>query len=139
MVGSVGPEAQHVVRVAMEARDRGVRAVRAGARLGDVGAAIQAFVEGEGCNVVRDLGGHGIGREMHQKPHVPHFGRAGSGLRLRAGMAITIEPMVNLGTADVVQREDGWTIVTADGRLSAQFEHTVIVTESGYEITTLEP
>lgn len=139
MVGRVGPEAQHVVRVAMEARDRGVRAVRAGARLGDIGAAIQVFVEGEGCSVVRDLGGHGIGREMHQEPHVPHFGRAGSGLRLRSGMAITIEPMVNLGTADVVQREDGWTIVTADGRLSAQFEHTVIVTESGCEITTLAP
>ena len=138
-VGRAGAEAEHVVRVAREARDIGIRTVRAGSRLGDIGFAIQSFTEREGCSVVRDLGGHGIGREMHQEPHVPHFGKAGTGLRLKAGMAITIEPMVNLGTHEVVQLEDGWTIVTADGRLSAQFEHTLVVTEMGCEIMTLEP
>ncbi|MEZ4372260.1 MAG: type I methionyl aminopeptidase [Polyangiaceae bacterium] len=139
VVGHAGAEAEHVVRVAREARDIGIRTVRAGSRLGDIGFAIQSFAEREGCSVVRDLGGHGIGREMHQEPHVPHFGKAGTGLRLKAGMAITIEPMVNLGTHEVVQLEDGWTIVTADGRLSAQFEHTLVVTETGCEIMTLEP
>ncbi|MCA9640789.1 MAG: M24 family metallopeptidase, partial [Myxococcales bacterium] len=117
----------------------GIRTVKAGSRLGDIGFAIQSFAEREGCSVVRDLGGHGIGREMHQEPHVPHFGKPGSGLRLKAGMAITIEPMVNLGTHEIVQLDDGWTIVTADGRLSAQFEHTIVVTDTGAEIMTLEP
>ncbi len=139
VIGGASPDAEHVVRVAREARDLGVRAVKPGARLGDIGAVIQEFAEREGCSVVRDLGGHGIGRDMHQEPHVPHFGRSGTGLRLKAGMAITIEPMVNLGSAAVRQLEDGWTIVTADGRLSAQFEHTVLVTDSGHEVTTRAP
>ncbi|MGE3674001.1 MAG: type I methionyl aminopeptidase [Polyangiaceae bacterium] len=138
-VGRAGAEAEHVVRVAREARDIGIRSVRAGSMLGDIGIGLESITELEGWSVVRDLGGHGIGRVMHQEPHVPHFGKAGTGLRLKAGMAITIEPMVNLGTHEVVQLEDGWTIVTADGRLSAQFEHTLVVTEMGCEIMTLEP
>ncbi|MCA9633243.1 MAG: type I methionyl aminopeptidase [Myxococcales bacterium] len=139
VIGTPSPEAEHLVRAAREARDVGIRAVRPGARLGDIGAAIQEFAEREGCSVVRDFGGHGIGQKMHQAPHVPHFGRPGTGQRLKPGMAITVEPMLNLGTADVVQLDDGWTVVTADGRLSAQFEHTVLVTDSGYEVTTLSP
>jgi methionyl aminopeptidase len=107
-----------------------------GARLGDIGAAVAELAEGLGCSVVRDYGGHGIGRQMHMEPHVPHFGRRGSGLRLRAGMVLTVEPMINLGAPDVRTLDDGWTVVTADGRLSAQFEHTVLVTREGVEILT---
>jgi methionyl aminopeptidase len=137
MIGAVTPEARHVVEVARRCRDAGIAVVRDGARLGDVGAAIEALARAEGCSVVRDFGGHGIGREMHLDPHVPHTGQRGTGLRLKAGMAITIEPMVNLGTREVRTLDDGWTVVTADGRLSAQFEHTVLVTRDGYELTTL--
>jgi methionyl aminopeptidase len=114
-----------------------VAVVREGARLGDIGAAIEELAKAEGLSVVTDFGGHGIGRRMHADPHVSHTGKRGSGPRLKAGMAITIEPMVNLGTADVTHLDDGWTVVTADGKLSAQFEHTVIVTAGGCEITTL--
>lgn len=136
-IGAVSPEARHLVDVARRCRDQGILQIRPGARLGDIGAAIQELAEGEGCSVVRELGGHGIGREMHQDPHVPHYGRRGSGVRLRAGMALTVEPMINLGSAEVRHLDDGWTVVTADGALSAQFEHTVLVTDSGYEILTL--
>jgi methionyl aminopeptidase len=129
-------EARHLVDVARRARDAGIAVVREGARLGDVGAAIDELARKEGCSVVRELGGHGIGRRMHEAPHVSHVGTRGTGLRLRAGMAITIEPMVNLGRADVRFLDDGWTVVTADGAWSAQFEHTVIVTRDGCEITT---
>jgi methionyl aminopeptidase len=104
--------------------------------MGDVGAAIEALARREGCSVVSDYGGHGIGREMHCDPHVPHTGTRGTGMRLRAGMAITIEPMINLGSSDVRMLDDGWTVVTADGRLSAQFEHTVVVTRDGCEVLT---
>ncbi len=137
VIGKAPLKAQHVVDVARAGRDKGIAAVRAGARLGDVGAAIEAYVRAQGCSVVRDYGGHGIGRKMHEDPHVPHVGPAGQGLRLRAGMVITIEPMVNLGRADIRTLGDGWTVVTADGALSAQFEHTVAVTETGCEILTL--
>jgi methionyl aminopeptidase len=137
IVGTASADARHVVDVARRCREEGIRQICHGARLGDIGAAIQELAEREGCSVVRDLGGHGIGREMHQEPHVPHFGRRGSGVRLRAGMALTVEPMINLGTADVLHLDDGWTIVTADGALSAQFEHTVLVTGSGHEVLTL--
>lgn len=130
-------EARHVVDVARRARDAGVAVVRAGARLGDVGAAIEELARREGCRVVTDYGGHGIGRKMHEDPHVPHTGKPGTGVRLEAGMAITIEPMINLGTAKTMMQSDGWTVVTADGRLSAQFEHTVLVTATGAEILTL--
>ncbi len=135
-VGEPSPEARHVVGVARRCRDAGVAVVRDGARLGDIGAAVEEIARSEGCSVVREFGGHGIGRVMHAPPHVSHVGRRGTGLRLRAGMALTIEPMVNLGGPEVVILEDGWTVVTRDGSLSAQFEHTVIVTRAGCEILT---
>lgn len=135
-IGEPSPEARHVVSVARRCRDAGVAAVRDGVRLGDIGAVVAELAAREGCSVVRELGGHGIGREMHAEPHVPHHGRPGTGLRLRAGMAITIEPMVNLGGPDVVFLEDGWTVVTADESLSAKFEHTVLVTRQGCEVLT---
>ncbi|MFO0618197.1 MAG: type I methionyl aminopeptidase [Polyangiaceae bacterium] len=130
-------EARHVVDVAERCRDRGISVLRDGVRLGDVGAAIEELARAEGCTVVRDFGGHGIGRQMHLEPHVPHYGKPGTGVRLRAGMALTIEPMVNLGRPEIRVLDDGWTVVTADGALSAQFEHTVLVTRTGYEIMTL--
>jgi methionyl aminopeptidase len=138
VVGDASPEARHVVDVARRCRDAGIAVVRDGARLGDIGAAIAELAAREGCSVVRDFGGHGIGRKMHMDPHVPHFGSRGAGLRLRRGMAITVEPMINLGSADVRLLDDGWTVVTADGSLSAQFEHTVLVTQDGCEILTRE-
>jgi methionyl aminopeptidase len=139
VVGSASPEALHVVDVARRCRDAGIAAVRDGARLGDVGAAIEELARAEGCGVVRDFGGHGIGRLMHMAPHVAHTGTRGTGLRLRAGMALTIEPMVNLGSPDVRVLDDGWTVVTADGSPSAQFEHTVVVTRDGCDVTTAPP
>jgi methionyl aminopeptidase len=138
-VGAASAEARHVVETARRCRDEGIAAVRAGARLGDIGAAIEELAVREGCSVVREFGGHGIGRHMHEPPMVSHHGPRGAGLRLREGMAITIEPMINLGGPDVRQLEDGWTIVTADGSLSAQFEHTVLVTRDGCEILTVAP
>ena len=138
-VGPPSPEAKHVVEVARRCRDAGIAAVGRGARLGDVGAAISALAAAEGCSVVAEFGGHGIGREMHLDPHVSHVARAGTGPVLRPGMAFTIEPMINLGAPEVVVLEDGWTVVTVDGSLSAQFEHTVLVTDDGAEVLTLEP
>jgi methionyl aminopeptidase len=136
VIGEATREALHVVDVALRCRDAGIAEVRDGARLGDVGAAIEELARREGCSVVRDFGGHGIGREMHMDPHVPHFGKRGAGMRLRAGMVFTIEPMINLGAAEVEVQGDGWTVVTADGSLSAQFEHTVLVIREGCEILT---
>jgi methionyl aminopeptidase len=135
-VGELAADARHVLEVARRCRDAGIAVVREGARLGDIGAAIEEIAAEAGCSVVRDFGGHGIGREMHMDPHVPHVGRRGSGLRLRAGMAFTVEPMINLGSPDVRVLGDGWTVVTVDGSLSAQFEHTVLVTRDGCEILT---
>lgn len=137
-IGRPSAEALHVVDVARRARDAGVAVVRDGARLGDIGAAVEALARREGCSVVREFGGHGIGRVMHAPPHVAHHGARGTGLRLRAGMVFTIEPMVNLGGPDVRVLDDGWTVVTADGSLSAQFEHTVLVTREGCEVLTVE-
>jgi methionyl aminopeptidase len=136
-IGTLSPEARHVLEVARRCRDAGIGAVRPGARLGDIGAAIEELARAEGCSVVTEFGGHGIGRKMHAEPHIPHHGRPGTGLRLRTGMVFTIEPMVNLGSADVRTLDDGWTVVTSDGSLSAQFEHTVLVTAEGFEILTL--
>jgi methionyl aminopeptidase len=136
IIGEASPEARHVVDVARRCRDAGIAVVRHGARLGDIGAAIEELARAEGCSVVRELGGHGIGRRMHMEPHVPHTGKRGVGMRLRAGMVFTIEPMINLGSHEVSTLSDGWTVVTADGSLSAQFEHTVIVTRDGCEIVT---
>jgi methionyl aminopeptidase len=135
-VGTPSPEARHVVEVARRSLALGIAEVRPGNRIGDIGAAIQEYAEGQGCSVVRDYIGHGIGREFHMAPQVPHFGKRGSGKRFKPGMVFTIEPMINLGDFDTEVLEDGWTVITADGSLSAQFEHTVHVTETGCEVLT---
>ena len=137
LVGDVSPGAKRLVRVTQEAMWRGIRQVRPGARLGDVGAAIEKHAKANGYSVVRDYCGHGIGREMHEAPDVMHFGRPGTGVMLREGMTFTIEPMINQGTRKVSTSDDGWTVVTDDGKLSAQFEHTVAVTKAGVEVLTL--
>lgn len=138
-IAEVSPEARHVVDTARACLEAGISVVRDGARLGDIGAAIEEVARRAGCSVVRDFGGHGIGRRMHQPPHVSHTGVRGAGPRLRAGMALTIEPMVNLGGPAVRTLADGWTVLTADGSLSAQFEHTLVVTRAGCEILTPTP
>lgn len=135
-IGDPSPEARHVVDVSHRCLEAGIAVVRDGARLGDVGAAIQELAHREGCSVVTDVGGHGIGRKMHLPPHVSHAGVRGSGMRLKAGMAFTIEPMINLGRPEVRTLADGWTMVTRDGSLSAQFEHTILVTHDGCEVLT---
>ena len=136
-VGTPGQDARHVVEVARQSLEVGVAEVREGARLGDIGAAIQEYVEGQGCSVVRDFVGHGIGRKFHDAPQVKHYGKRGTGDRVRSGMTFTIEPMVNVGGWEVdVDSTDKWTVRTADGKLSAQFEHTVLVTRDGCEILT---
>jgi methionyl aminopeptidase len=132
-------KARRLCRVTFEGLWQGIRAVREGATLGDVGHAIQSHVESERCSVVRDYCGHGIGRVFHDAPSVLHFGKPGEGLVLRAGMIFTIEPMVNLGTWQVKLKKDGWTVITRDRQPSAQFEHTVGVTETGCEVFTLSP
>lgn len=137
LVGEPDAAARRLVETARRCRDAGIAVVRAGARLGDIGAAIEEVARAAGYSVVRDFGGHGIGRRMHQPPHVSHVGVRGAGLRLKAGMAITIEPMLNEGGEAVRILDDDWTVVTADGSRSAQFEHTILVTESGAEIITL--
>jgi methionyl aminopeptidase len=138
-IGEPGAAARRLVATAEACRDAGIGAVRPGARLGDVGAAIAELARRAGLGVVRDFGGHGIGRHMHEPPHVAHDARAGTGLRLKPGMVFTIEPMLTLGTAEVRTLADGWTVVTADGQWSAQFEHTVCVTEDGVRVLTLAP
>jgi methionyl aminopeptidase len=136
-IGTPGPTARHVVEVARRALDVGIAQVKDGARLGDIGAAIQEYVESEGCSVVRDFVGHGIGRKFHDAPQVKHYGVRNSGDRIRAGMTFTIEPMVNYGGWEVeVDKHDRWTVRTVDGSLSAQFEHTILVTRSGCEVLT---
>ena len=139
VIGAASPQATRLVDIARRCRDAGIAVIRDGARLGDIGAAIQELANQEGVSIVTEVGGHGIGRQMHTDPHVAHTGRRGVGPRLKAGMAITVEPMVNLGGPAVRHLEDGWTIVTADGSLSAQWEHTVVVTRDGCEIMTLIP
>ena len=131
--------ARRLVRATYEAMWKGIRAVRPGARLGDIGAAIERHAKQAGYSVVRDYCGHGIGREMHEDPQVLHFGKAGTGMALREGMVFTIEPMLNQGTRKVDTEDDGWTVVTEDGKLSAQFEHTVAVTRDGVRVLTLRP
>jgi methionyl aminopeptidase len=128
--------AKRVTEVARRGLELGIQQVRPGGRLGDIGAAIQEFAEKHGCSVVRDFVGHGIGRRFHDEPKVSHYGQWGKGLRLKPGMTFTIEPMINEGTWEVEILDDEWTALTADGLLSAQFEHTVLVTDSGVEILT---
>lgn len=138
-VGRVGPEVRRLVDQTRRALDAGIAEVRPGARLGDVGAAIEDVARSAELGLVRDFCGHGIGRRMHQPPQVPHHGPAGRGLRLRPGMVFTIEPMLTPGRPDVRILDDGWTAVTTDGRWSAQFEHTLAVTSNGCEVLTRRP
>jgi len=139
LVGDVSPQAKRLVQVTYEAMWKGIRAVRPGARLGDVGHAIERHARRNGYSVVREYCGHGIGREMHEAPQVLHWGRPRTGLMLREGMVFTIEPMLNQGQQSVYTEDDGWTVVTQDGQLSAQFEHTVAVTRNGVRVLTLRP
>jgi len=139
LVGDVKIKAKRLVEVTYEAMMRGVAAVKPGATLGDIGHAIQSYAEAQRFSVVRDFCGHGIGRVFHQAPNVMHFGEPGEGMVLEPGMIFTIEPMVNAGRYETKILDDGWTAVTRDKSLSAQFEHTVGVTETGVEIFTLSP
>jgi len=136
-VGRIPPHVQRLVDVTYEALWRGIRAVRPGARLGDLGALIQRFVEDNHYSVVREYCGHGLGRGFHEDPQVLHYGTPGTGIELRPGMTFTIEPMVNAGRRDVRLLPDGWTVVTRDHSLSAQWEHTLLVTDDGVEVLTL--
>lgn len=137
MIGEIAPLAKRLVDKTYEAMWQGIRVVKPGATLGDVGHAIQQYAEKQGYSVVREYCGHGIGREMHEEPAVLHFGRPGKGLVLQEGMTFTIEPMINQGKAKVKTKKDGWTVVTSDKKLSAQWEHTIAVTADGYEVLTL--
>lgn len=130
-VGEIAPAAKRLLRITEEALYRGIAEVRAGNRIGDISAAIQGHAEAAGFSVVRDLVGHGIGKNLHEDPQVPNYGSSGRGIELKAGMVFAIEPMVNEGTYRVDILRDGWTVVTADGKLSAHFEHSVAITENG--------
>ena len=137
LVGEASILARRLVRVTQEAMWLGIRTVRPGARLGDIGHAIQGHAEAHGYAIVREYCGHGIGREFHEDPQVLHYGEPGTGLELRPGMCFTVEPMVNAGKRNVKLLSDGWTVVTKDRSLSAQWEHTILVTDHGYEVLTL--
>ncbi len=139
LVGDVNRRAARLVEVTHEALMRGIAEVRPGATTGDIGAAIQEYAEAERCSVVRDFCGHGLGRLFHDEPNILHYGQRGEGIQLKAGMFFTIEPMINLGRPAVKVLGDGWTAVTRDRSLSAQFEHTIGVIEGGVEIFTLSP
>jgi methionyl aminopeptidase len=139
MVGEVSPHAKRLVQTTYEAMWKGIKAVRPGARLGDVGYAIEQHARKNGYTVVREYCGHGIGREMHEPPQVLHWGKPKTGVLLREGMVFTIEPMINQGRDEVETEDDGWTVITCDGKLSAQFEHTVAVTPDGVRVLTLRP
>jgi methionyl aminopeptidase len=136
-VGEPSIQARRLCDLTFECMWRGIRAVRPGAHLGDIGHVIQTYAEANGFSVVREFCGHGIGRRFHEEPQVLHYGRAGTGIALLPGMIFTIEPMINAGKAAIRQLGDGWTIVTKDHSLSAQWEHTVLVTEDGFEVLTL--
>jgi methionyl aminopeptidase len=138
-VGKISRAAERLLEVTYNALMRGVAAVRPGATTGDIGAAIQVYAEAERCSVVRDFCGHGLGRVFHDRPNILHYGEPGEGLQLKPGMLFTIEPMINLGKPPVKILSDGWTAVTRDRSLSAQFEHTVGVTETGCQVFTLSP
>jgi methionyl aminopeptidase len=138
MVGNVSPEKRQLVKVTEECFFKAIEGLKAGTPLYDIGYKVQTHAESFGYGVVRALTGHGIGREMHEDPSVPNVGRKGTGMRLRAGMTICIEPMINMGTFKVVMRSgDGWTVTTADNKPSAHYENTVLITEDGVEILTL--
>jgi methionyl aminopeptidase len=135
-VGEIDASKARLLKVTEASLQAGIAAVKPGATLGDVGAAVQGVVEGEGFSVVRDFVGHGIGVQMHEDPQVPNYGQPGKGMKLRPGMVIAIEPMVNIGKPDVMVLDDGWTAVAKDGSMSAHFEHTVAVTDTGARILT---
>lgn len=137
-VGQVAPHAERLCKVTQECMYKGIELVRPGVRLGDIGAVIQAHAEAHHYSVVREYCGHGIGAGFHEDPQVLHYGRAGTGEELKEGMCLTIEPMINAGKRHVkLNKRDGWTVETADRRLSAQYEHTILVTADGHEILTL--
>ena len=137
LIGEVSHQAKRLVRVTNEAMWKGIATVRPGATLGDIGFAINRHAKDAGYSVVKEYCGHGIGREMHEEPQVLHYGHRGAGLELQAGMTFTIEPMINQGRAAIENHDDGWTVTTRDGKLSAQCEHTVEVTETGVRVLTL--
>jgi methionyl aminopeptidase len=136
-VGKISDEAQRLIDVTKESFFRGIKYAKHGNKLGDVSAAIQEYVEANGYSVVRDLVGHGIGKKLHEDPSVPNFGHAGRGVKLASGMTLAIEPMVNMGSYEVEQLDDGWTVVSEDGSLSAHYENTVLITPNECEILTL--
>jgi methionyl aminopeptidase len=138
-VGEVPRRAMRLIEITFESLERGIAAARPGATLGHIGAAIQSYAESERCSVVRDFCGHGLGRLFHDEPNILHYGKVGEGAVLKPGMFFTIEPMINLGRPHVKILSDGWTAVTRDRSLSAQFEHTIGITETGCEIFTLSP
>jgi len=138
-VGAAPIQAKRLSEITYDCMWRGIRAIRPGARLGDIGHAIQSHAESNGYSVVREFCGHGIGRKFHEEPQILHYGQPGTGMPLQPGMIFTVEPMINAGRADIRQLADGWTIVTKDHSLSAQWEHTVLVTAEGYEVLTLSP
>ena len=135
-VGTPSAEARRLVEVTEACLYEGIATVKPGARVGDIGAAIQAYAEARGFSVVREFTGHGVGKTLHAEPAIPHVGQRGQGRKLRPGMVFTIEPMINAGGPEVEFLADGWTVLTADRRLSAQFEHTIAVTETGAEVLT---
>ena len=137
MVGEVSIQAKRLSELTYQAMWLGIKQVKPDATLGDIGYAIQSFAEKNGFSIVREFCGHGIGTKFHTEPQILHYGRPGQGLKLKAGMIFTIEPMINAGKRDIKQMPDGWTIVTKDRSLSAQWEHTVLVTETGFEVMTL--
>ncbi|HAU1295405.1 TPA: type I methionyl aminopeptidase [Legionella pneumophila] len=137
LVGNIKPFAKKLVEVTQECLYKAISIVRPGAHLGDIGNIIQTHAEQHGYSIVREFGGHGIGKSMWEDPHIMHFGKPNTGLRLQAGMTFTIEPMLNLGRKEVKTLGDGWTVVTKDHKLSAQWEHTILVTDNGHEILTL--
>ena len=137
-IGSVDPAVARLLEATEQALWNGIARARHGKRLGDIGHAIEATAEPMGYGVVREYIGHGIGRQMHEAPNVPNYGKPGTGMKIKAGMALAIEPMFNLGTKDTMLLDDGWTVVTADGSLSAHFEHTVAITKEGPKVLTLE-
>ncbi|MGR5946254.1 type I methionyl aminopeptidase [Enterobacter sp. C4G1] len=139
LIGDVSPLARRLVKKTYEAMWKGIKAVKPGATLGDIGHAIQSHVEGNGYSVVREYCGHGVGKEMHEDPQVLHYGKPGEGAVLKEGMVFTIEPMVNQGDSRIKTKKDGWTVVTRDKKLSAQWEHTIAVTADGFDVLTLRP
>ena len=136
-VGAIAPRTAELLKVTAEALTLGISQAVVGNRIGDISHAVQTFVESHGFGVVREMVGHGVGRAMHEEPQIPNFGRKNSGEKIKAGMTLAIEPMVNLGTHAVRTLSDGWTVVTSDGSPSAHFEHTVLTTEAGPEILTI--